>query len=167
MSLFVVDVSAGIKWFVPEVHADAAKRLQDPSHELHIPTFFDVEFANILWKKLGRHELTRAETDPMLARLPLLPATRHAEAPRPPAAFDLADKARRTVYVRTDNASLTPEGVSSATASPCRLSAGTDSSRVVRCWLVVQQLVGPALEQAAVQVRGQPPAPGRRRRRWP
>ena len=36
MSLFVVDASVGVKWFVPEVHSDAAQRLQDPAHELHV-----------------------------------------------------------------------------------------------------------------------------------
>jgi predicted nucleic acid-binding protein len=63
MSRFVVDASAGIKWFVAEIHSDAALRLQDPAHELHIPTFFDVEVANIVWKKLRRGELTRTEAD--------------------------------------------------------------------------------------------------------
>ncbi len=98
MSLFVVDASVGVKWFVPEVHADAAQRLQDPAHELHIPTFFDVEVANIVWKKLRRGELTRTEADMILGQLPLLPVTRHPEGPLITAAFDLADKTQRTVY---------------------------------------------------------------------
>jgi predicted nucleic acid-binding protein len=38
MSLFVVDASVGVKWFVPEADAAFAQRLQDPAHELHIPT---------------------------------------------------------------------------------------------------------------------------------
>jgi predicted nucleic acid-binding protein len=98
MSLFVVDASVGVKWFVPEVHADAARRLQSPAYQLHIPTFFDVEVANILWKKLGRGELTRAEIDAILGQLPVLPVTRHPEAPLVAAAFDLAAKTQRTVY---------------------------------------------------------------------
>ena len=98
MSLFVVDASVGIKWFVPEVHADAAQRLQDPAHQLHIPAFFDVEVANILWKKVWLRELTRAEADAILGQLPLLPVIRHAEAPLVTAAFDLADRTQRTVY---------------------------------------------------------------------
>jgi predicted nucleic acid-binding protein len=48
MSLFVVDASVGVKWFVPEVHSDAARRLQDPVHQLHVPTLFDVEIGNIV-----------------------------------------------------------------------------------------------------------------------
>ncbi len=98
MSLLVVDASVGVKWFVPEVHSDAAQRLQDPAHELHIPTFFDVEVANIVWKKLRRGELTLTEADMILGQLPLLPVTRHSEGPLITAAFDLADKTQRTVY---------------------------------------------------------------------
>lgn len=69
MSLFVVDASAGVKWLVPEPYWDAARRLQGPAHELHIPTFFDVEVANIIWKKVRRGEATRAEADVALALL--------------------------------------------------------------------------------------------------
>jgi catechol 2,3-dioxygenase-like lactoylglutathione lyase family enzyme len=53
-------------------------------------------------------------------------------------------------YLRTDSASFRLEGVSAATALPPSVSAGTDSGRVVRCRLVVQQLVRPALQHAAV-----------------
>ncbi len=97
MSRFVVDASVGIKWFVPEIHADATKRLQDPAHELHIPTFFDVELANTVWQQRRRGELTRPEADAILAQLPLLPLTRHAEADLLPIAFDRADQYQRTV----------------------------------------------------------------------
>ena len=90
MSLFVVGASVGVKWFVPEADAAFAQRLQDPAHELHIPAFFDVEVANILWKKIQRGELTRAEADAVLVQLPGLPITRHAEAPRLPQALALA-----------------------------------------------------------------------------
>ena len=98
MSRFVVDASAGVKWFVPEVHSDAAQRLQAPNHDLHVPAFFDVEVANVVWKKLRRGELTRAEGDAILAQLVQLPLTRHADTSLLAGAFDLADKTLRTVY---------------------------------------------------------------------
>ena len=98
MSLFVVDASVGLKWFVPEIHSDAAQRLQDPAHQLHVPTLFDVEIGNILWKKRRRGELTRAEADVILAQLPLLPLTHHSESPLLSRAFDLAEATQRTVY---------------------------------------------------------------------
>jgi predicted nucleic acid-binding protein len=98
MSTFIVDASVGLKWFLPEDHQADAQRLQAPGLQLHAPTLFDVEIGNILWKKVRRGELTRAEADAVLAQLPALPLTRHAEAPLLPAAFDLADRTQRTVY---------------------------------------------------------------------
>ena len=61
MSLYVVDVSVGVKWFIPEVATPDSLRLQTGGHELHVPAFFTVEFANILWKKIRRSEITRAD----------------------------------------------------------------------------------------------------------
>jgi predicted nucleic acid-binding protein len=98
MSAFVVDASVGIKWYVPEVYDADAGRLQVPAHQLHVPTFFDVETANILWKKKQRGELSRVDADDILAKVIALPLIRHPEAPLLPAAFDLADRLQRTVY---------------------------------------------------------------------
>jgi predicted nucleic acid-binding protein len=98
MSVFVVDASVGLKWFVPETYDADARRLQDPTHELHVPTLFDVEMGNILWKKVRGGELTRAEADSILAQLPLLPLTRDEALPLLAAAFDIADQTQRTVY---------------------------------------------------------------------
>src|SRR5262249_9703021 len=53
-------------------------------------------------------------------------------------------------YLRTDSASLSSEGVSSAT-SPLRcMSGGTASGRVFRCRFLFHQLIRPALRHAAV-----------------
>jgi predicted nucleic acid-binding protein len=96
MSVVIVDASVGVKWFVPEVLAAEARQWRNGPDELHIPAFFfDLEIANILWKKTRRAEITRADADLILAQLPALPLTRHPEGPVLPAAFDLAD---RTVY---------------------------------------------------------------------
>jgi predicted nucleic acid-binding protein len=98
MSVFVVDASVGIKWFVPESDAAAAQRLQNAAYQLHAPTFFDVEVANIVWKKVRRGELTRQEADAILAQLTQLPLTKHPEAPLIASAIDVADRTQRTVY---------------------------------------------------------------------
>lgn len=98
MTVYVVDSSVGMKWFVPEVHSTHALRLQDSAHELHVPTFFDVEMGNILWKKLQRGELARDEADDILAQFAGLPVVRHDIAPLIEPAFDLAAETQRTVY---------------------------------------------------------------------
>ena len=98
MSLYVVDASAGVKWFVPEVDTDAALRLQVPVHELHVPWLFDAEVANTIWKKLRRGEVSSAAANSIVAQLPSVPVPRHADGPLVTAAFELAEKTGRTVY---------------------------------------------------------------------
>jgi predicted nucleic acid-binding protein len=98
MSLFVVDASVGIKWFVPEVLSPEALAFRNSGHELHVPAFFDVEITNIVWKKLQRGELTRQDAGDIVQLLPTLPVTRHSESPILAPAFDLAYQTQRTVY---------------------------------------------------------------------
>ena len=67
--------------------------------ELHAPAFFfDLEIANILWKKVRRAEITRVDADLILGQLPALPLARHPESPVLSSAFDLTDGTQRTVY---------------------------------------------------------------------
>jgi predicted nucleic acid-binding protein len=99
VSVTVVDASVGMKWFVPEVYSAEARRWRNGPDELHtFAFFFDLEIANILWKKVRRTEITRGDGDLILAQLPPLPVTRHPEAPLLTSAFDLADRTQRTVY---------------------------------------------------------------------
>lgn len=57
MSIFVVDASVVVKWFVPEIHADIARRLLQDSHQYVAPDLLFAETANIIWKKVRRGEL--------------------------------------------------------------------------------------------------------------
>ncbi len=99
MSAIVVDASVGVKWFLPEVHAPEARSWRHGADELHVPaSFFDLEIANILWKKVRRAEVSRKDADLILGQLPSLPVRRHAEAPLLVPAFDLANRTERTVY---------------------------------------------------------------------
>ena len=98
MSLFVVDASVAVKWMLPEPLSREAMRLQSPSDQLHAPSFFEIELANVLWKKVRQGFVTRAEADRLLSAVPGLPLTRHADASLVAAAFDLADRVGRTVY---------------------------------------------------------------------
>ncbi len=53
-----MDASVVIKWFVPEVHSDAARRLLNLPHEYVAPDLLFAETANVIWKKVRRGELT-------------------------------------------------------------------------------------------------------------
>ena len=99
MSDIVVDARVGVKRFVPEVHAAEARQWRNGPDELHAPSFFfDLEIANILWKKVWRAEITRPDADLIFGQLPGLPLTRHPELPLLASAFDLANRTQRTVY---------------------------------------------------------------------
>jgi predicted nucleic acid-binding protein len=61
VSRLVIDSSVVIKWFVPEVHTDDALRYLDPDLDREAPELLLAEVSNILWKKVGRGELTDSQ----------------------------------------------------------------------------------------------------------
>jgi predicted nucleic acid-binding protein len=61
VSVFVVDASVVIKWFVPEVHGDRARRLLATAHQYLSPDLLFPELGNVIWKKVRRGELTADE----------------------------------------------------------------------------------------------------------
>ena len=61
MSVFVVDASVVIKWFVSEIHSDAAHRLLAATHQYLAPDLLFPEVGNVIWKKVRRGELTAEE----------------------------------------------------------------------------------------------------------
>ncbi len=67
MSVFVVDASVVVKWFVPERHSDAARRLLDLPNEYVAPDLLFAEAANTIWKKISRQELTADDGQRLVA----------------------------------------------------------------------------------------------------
>ena len=61
MTQHVVDASIVIKWFVDEVHAEAARRLQEDQYDLLAPDLLWPGCGNVLRKKVRRGELTADE----------------------------------------------------------------------------------------------------------
>jgi predicted nucleic acid-binding protein len=95
---YVIDASVAIKWFVPEIHSDAALRSQHSGTHLHIPAFIVLELGNVLAKKIRRNELTPRDGETILKELKHLPLQRHADARLFPAAYQLALDTRRSLY---------------------------------------------------------------------
>jgi predicted nucleic acid-binding protein len=58
VSLLVVDASVVLKWFIPEIHSDAAQRLLAQTHEFLSPDLLFAELGNAIWKRVRRGELT-------------------------------------------------------------------------------------------------------------
>jgi predicted nucleic acid-binding protein len=65
--IVVVDASVVIKWFVPEAGSDAAFRLLASEHRLEAPDLLFAEIANVVWKKVLRGQLTRAESQQLIS----------------------------------------------------------------------------------------------------
>ena len=98
MNACVVDASVAVKWFLPEVHWEAAWRLRDSQTALHAPAFFELEFSNVLCKKVRRGELSRQDANLMLDQLVQVTITRHPDARLVRAALDLAHQLRQNLY---------------------------------------------------------------------
>jgi predicted nucleic acid-binding protein len=98
VSRYVVDASVAIKWFIPEIHSEAALQARHSGVRLHVPALITLELGNVLVKKIRRGELTRAEGDVILKELKHLPLQRHADEQLFPAAYQLALVTQRSLY---------------------------------------------------------------------
>lgn len=98
MNKLVVDASVAMKWFVPEVHSDAAARLLDADFVLCAPDLIVSEVGNTLWKKVRRGELTARDAEAVIAAFNSIPMELYSSRLLMPAAFEIAVTLDRTVY---------------------------------------------------------------------
>ncbi len=69
MTRYVVDASVVVKWFVPEVHAEAAQSLLREGLSLYSPDLVRAEIGNVLWKKWRRDEVSSDTVEAVLRDL--------------------------------------------------------------------------------------------------
>jgi predicted nucleic acid-binding protein len=93
----VVDSSIVPKWFVPEIHADAASRLRVDYH-LVAPEFLLLEVTNILVPKVRRGQITQDEAGEILQRVQALPIELVESSAYLAAALDLASRLHPSGY---------------------------------------------------------------------
>ncbi|MEH2451835.1 type II toxin-antitoxin system VapC family toxin [Nostoc sp.] len=98
MSRYVLDASVAIKWFVPEVHSDKARRLLTNNYTFLVPDFFFAEVANVLWKRVRRGEDTADNAKQTLTDLNTIPLEVYLSRPLMPLALDIAIQNDRAVY---------------------------------------------------------------------
>jgi predicted nucleic acid-binding protein len=98
MRKVVVDTSVAVKWFVPEVHTEAATRLLATEFVLFAPDLIGPELANTLWKKVRRGELTQGEAEEILAAFENLPIEVTPSRVLLAAALQVAIALDRSVY---------------------------------------------------------------------
>ena len=98
MSIFVVDASVVVKWFVPEIHSDAARRLLTLPHEYAAPALLFAEAANTIWKKIRRKELTAEDGQRLVADIGRIAVETVSCRALAGDAHALANATGRTVY---------------------------------------------------------------------
>ncbi|MBE9105677.1 type II toxin-antitoxin system VapC family toxin [Nostoc cf. edaphicum LEGE 07299] len=98
MSQYVLDASIAIKWFIPEVYSDAARRLVASNHTFLVPDFFFPEVGNVLWKRVRRGEDTAENARQILADLNAVPVEVYLSQPLMPLALNIALQSDRAVY---------------------------------------------------------------------
>ena len=98
MSLYVVDASVAVKWFVPEEYSDAASILLDSTHQLLAPDLMLPEFGNVVWKKLRMGELAEEEAREIVTTVRTFPIDLFESDRLLESAFELAVGLSRTVY---------------------------------------------------------------------
>jgi predicted nucleic acid-binding protein len=69
VSVFVVDASLVVKWFVPEIHSGAARRWLGATHDYIAPDLLFSEAGNAVWKKVRRKELVDTEAQQLVVDL--------------------------------------------------------------------------------------------------
>ena len=98
MRRFVVDASVAIKWFVPEVHHEAARRLLREGFELLSPDLVRAEVGNVLWKKWRRGELSAGEAVAVLRDFGRFPLRIRTSESLMKGAWTVAERFGRSFY---------------------------------------------------------------------
>jgi predicted nucleic acid-binding protein len=98
LSRVVVDASVAIKWFVPEIHVDAARRLLREGMTLLAPDLIWAEVANALWRKWRDKELLAEAVQSILTDFRRYPLHIHSGESLYDEAWLVAQGSGRTFY---------------------------------------------------------------------
>ena len=94
----VVDASVAIKWFLPEIHSEAASLVLKIKCALMAPDLIWVEVGSILWKKVLRKELNVQEAEGILKDFLRFPIQTQGSKFLLNSAWQLANGSGATVY---------------------------------------------------------------------
>lgn len=98
MSEIVIDASVAVKWFLPEPHALAARRVLKRRRTLLAPDLIWAEVGNVFWKRVQRAELTREAAEQILRDFRRFPLQTYAAKTLLEPAWMLANQYRISVY---------------------------------------------------------------------
>lgn len=94
----MVDASIAIKWYLPEVHDDAARRVLLSGYDLLAPDLIFCEVGNILWKRCRAAQMLEAEAQEVLRSLVGLSLSITQSSTIAQEALVIACETKRTVY---------------------------------------------------------------------
>ncbi len=98
MTRFVVDASVVVKWFLPEEHAEYARRLLNEGFELSSPDLLRAEVGNVLWKRWRRGDIFAEEAGEILRHFRRLPLKIQTSEPLMETAWSVARRFDRSFY---------------------------------------------------------------------
>jgi predicted nucleic acid-binding protein len=90
LTLWVVDASVVIKWYVPEADLAAAHALRAPGVRLAVPDLLFVESSNILWKLVRRGEMQQPQAIEIIEKIVASPFVTYTNESLARDATDLA-----------------------------------------------------------------------------
>ena len=98
MRRIVVDASVVVKWLLPEIHSEAARRLLADDLQLWAPDLVWAEIGSVLWKRWRRGELPADVVAALLRDFRRLPLDVHPSEPLLQAAWEVAHALDRSFY---------------------------------------------------------------------
>jgi len=93
-----VDASVVAKWFIPETGTDAALKVLDTAGQLLAPDLIYPECGNVIWKKVVRGELDHQDGRDVLVAILGAPLEVVASRELAVAAYEIAQRFKRSVY---------------------------------------------------------------------
>jgi predicted nucleic acid-binding protein len=93
-----VDASIAVKWFLDEVHAEAARHALSDEYELLAPDLIWAEVASAFWKRRRRVELSADTVHTLLEYFRRAPVQTARLSALVTPAFELAARYDRTIY---------------------------------------------------------------------
>ncbi len=98
MKRYVIDASVLVNLFFEEVHSATCVRLVANATELLAPDLLWVEAANVVWRRLQRHEIIAADAASIVSEILRVPIVTHRDFDLVVPAMSLATIIGRTVY---------------------------------------------------------------------
>lgn len=98
MSALIIDASVAVKWFLPEPHAHAARRVLNGQRTLLAPDLIWAEVGYVLWKRCQRAEIAPEAAHRILQAFKRFPLETYAAKTLLEPAWALATQHRISVY---------------------------------------------------------------------